>query len=73
VKPEELESIAYREPFRPFSVRLRSGERIEIKRTLRTSVSTDRVFFSVDEDPETGVAKRMRIVPLVEIDSVEVS
>ena len=73
MKAEELESIAYRDPFRPFAVRLRNGDRIEIKRSLRTTVWVDRVFFGVDEDPATGVAKRMRIVSLAEIDSVEVS
>lgn len=70
---DDLRKIAYQKPFRPFSVRLRSGEQIEINRSLRTSVGTDRVFFGVNEDPESGVAKRMRIVSLGEIDSVEVA
>jgi hypothetical protein len=52
-------------------VRLRSGERIEIRRSLRTTVWTDRVFFGVNEDPDSGVAKRMRIVALNDIESVE--
>ncbi len=68
---DQLRQIADQRPFRPFIVRLRSGEQIEIKRSLRTTVWTDRVFFGVNEDPDSGVAKRMRIVALNEIDSVE--
>ena len=70
---EELRRIAYQRPFKPFLVRLRNGESIEIGRSLRTSVWTDRVFFGVDEDPASGIAQRMRIVSLKEIDSVEVA
>ena len=69
---EELQSIAYRRPFRPFRVTLRSGERIDISRSLRASVTPDLVVFGTNEDPDTGVAKRMRIVALKDIESIEV-
>lgn len=68
---EELQRIAYQRPFKPFRVLLRNGESIDINRSLRTSVWTDRVFFGVDEDPVSGIAKRMRIVSLHEIEAVE--
>ena len=68
---DELRTIADQRPFRPFVVRLRGGEQIEIRRSLRTTVWTDRVFFGVNEDPDSGVAKRTRIVALNDIESVE--
>ena len=68
---DELRRIADQRPFRPFVVRLRGGEQIEIRRSLRTTVWTDRVFFGVNEDPDSGIAKRMRIVALNDIESVE--
>ena len=68
---DELRRIADQRPFRPFIVRLRGGEQIEIRRSLRTTVWTDRVFFGVNEDPDSGVARRMRIVSLNDIESVE--
>jgi hypothetical protein len=70
---DQVRAVAYREPFQPFRVHLRSGEHIEIKRSLRTTVWSDRVFFGVNEDPESGVARRMRIVPLHDIDAIEVA
>ena len=68
---DEVRHIAYREPFKAFRVRLVSGETIDIGRTLRTTVAEDRVLFGVDEDPLTGVARRLRIVPLSAIAAVE--
>lgn len=68
----ELRQIAYHEPFRPFRVHLVSGELIEIRRTLRTAVADDRVVFATDEDPATGIARRMRMIALRDISSVEV-
>ena len=68
---DELRRIADQRPFRPFIVRLRSGEQIEIRRSLRTTVWTDRVFLGVNEDPDSGVARRMRIVSLNDIEAVE--
>jgi hypothetical protein len=70
---EELRRIAYQRPFRPFRVKLTSGEMLEIRRTLRTTVAHDRVIFGVNEDPETGVATRMRMVSLDDIADVEVT
>ena len=70
---DQLRRIAYAEPFKPFRVRLVSGEEIRIPRSLRTSVAPDRVVFGIDEDPSTGVARRMRMVSLRDIASVELS
>ena len=70
---EELRKIAYQLPFKPFRVQLRSGESLSIERSLRTTVWYDRVLFGVDEDPQTRVAKRLRIIPLKEIAAVEVA
>jgi hypothetical protein len=69
---DELRQIAYHEPFRPFRVRLVSGESIEIRRTLRTTVAEDRVVFGTEDDPVTGIARRMRMIALRDISSVEV-
>jgi hypothetical protein len=68
---DELRQIAYRQPFKPFRVTLLSGERIEIRRSLRATVWPDRVIFGVDEDPVTGVARRMRMIALRDIAKVE--
>jgi hypothetical protein len=68
---DEIRGAIYQAPFRPFRVRLTTGDTIEINRTLRTTVAEDRVNFGVNEDPETGLAKRMRMVPLHEIASIE--
>ena len=70
---DELRRIAYQTPFKPFRVKLNSGEELRIARTLRTTVTEDRAIFGVDEDPKTRVARRMRMVPLHEIVSVEVA
>ena len=69
---DELRRIAYQKPFKPFRVKLVSGEILEIGRTLRTTVAEDRVLFGVDEDTQSGIAKRLRMVPLREIAAVEV-
>ena len=68
---DEIRRIAYQKPFRAFRVRLASGESIDVNRSLRTTVGEDRVIFAVDEDAATGVAKRLRIVPLTQILTVE--
>ena len=71
-REEDIRRIAYQTPFKAFRVRLANGESIEIDRTLRTAVAADRIVFGVNEDPVSGVAKRMRIVPLTQIASIEV-
>lgn len=68
---DDVRQIAYREPFKPFRVTLLNGEQIEIKRKLRTTVGWDRVILGVDEDPITGVARRMRMIALRDIAKVE--
>ena len=68
---EEIRRAVHQSPFRPFRVRLTTGDVIEINRTLRTTVAEDRVIFGVNEDPETGLAKRMRMIPLTQIASIE--
>ncbi|HSU68862.1 MAG TPA: hypothetical protein VLJ39_18415 [Tepidisphaeraceae bacterium] len=68
---QELRSIAYQLPFRPFRVHLKSGESFEIRRSLRTTVAEDRVLFGINEDPETGIARRLRIVALSDVSNVE--
>lgn len=70
---DDIRKIAYQKPFRPFRVKLVNGEQLDIKRTLRTTVAEDRVIFGVNEDPEKGVATRMRMVSLRDIASVEVA
>jgi hypothetical protein len=70
---DELRRIAYQSPFKPFRVKLTSGERFEISRSMRTTVAEDRVLFGVDEDATAGVARRLRIVPLRDIAAVEVT
>ena len=70
---DELRKIAYARPFKRFRVRLVNGESFEIPRSLRTTVAEDRVLFGVDEDAQTGVARRLRIVRLSDIASVEVA
>ena len=68
---EQLERIAYGTPFRPFRVNLRNGDVIDIRRSLRTTVAPDRVFFGVDEDH--GIARRMRVIALRDIASIDVA
>jgi hypothetical protein len=68
---DEIRRIAYQEPFKPFRVRLTTGESIEIRRTLRTTVADDRLVLGVNEDPKTGVAQRMRMIPLTKVAAVE--
>ena len=70
---DELRKIAYARPFKHFGVRVVNGESFEIPRSLRTAVAEDRVLFGVDEDAQTGVARRLRIVRLSDIASVEVA
>jgi hypothetical protein len=70
---DEVRRLAYQNPFRSFRVILRTGESIEISRALRTTVAEDRVLLGVNEDPNTGLARRLRIVPLKDIADVEVS
>ena len=69
---DDIRRVAYQTPFKAFRVRLANGESIEINRTLRTAVAEDRVVFGINEDPASGVARRMRIVPLTQIASIEV-
>ena len=69
---DELKKVAYQRPFRPFRVRLNNGENIDIKRTLRTTVADDRVAFGTEEDEQTGLARRLRLIALRDIEAVEV-
>lgn len=69
--PEALRQVAYRRPFAPFRVKLVNGETLSIDRSLRASITEDRACFGVDEDPQTGVARRLRMVPLSQILEVE--
>ncbi len=73
IEADKISQIAYQLPFKPFRVRLISGEVIQINRTFRTTVATDRVIFGVDEDPKTGVSTRMRIVSLADIADVQLA
>ena len=68
---EAVRRVAYREPFAPFSVLLKSGERIDVRRSLRCTVAEDRIVLGVDEDPDRGVARRMRMIPLDAVVGVE--
>jgi hypothetical protein len=68
---DEVRRIAYQDPFKPFRVKLVSGESFNIERSLRCTVWVDRVLFGVDEDAETRIAKRLRIVALRDIAAVE--
>jgi hypothetical protein len=70
---DELRRVAYQSPFKPFSVLLKNGERLEIKRSLRATIMPDRALFGVNEDPESGVAKKLRVVSLNDIAAVEIS
>lgn len=70
---DDLRRIAYQTPFKPFRVMLVNGESLDIQRSLRTAISVDRVHFGVDEDPKSGVARRLRVVSLQDISSVEVA
>jgi hypothetical protein len=70
---EDVRRIAYQQPFQAFRIRLVSGEVIEITRTLRTTVAEELVLLGVGEDPITGVAQRLRIVPLSQIESIDVA
>jgi hypothetical protein len=71
MKADEIRRVAYQTPFQPFRVVLLSGESIDIRRSLRTTVAEDRVLFGVNEDPNTGVAQRLRIIRLGDIAKVE--
>ena len=73
MKPDELRKVAYRDPFEPFRVTLKSGERIQINRRYRITVADPQVVLGVDEDPETGHARRMRIVNINDIVAAEAS
>ncbi len=68
----ELKHIIYQKPFKPFIVRLASGDTFEVKRSLRTSIYDPIAIFGINEDAETGVARKTRIVPLKDIVAVEV-
>lgn len=70
---DEMRRVAYQRPFKPFRVKLTSGEMLEIRRSLRTTVAQDRVIFGVHEDATTGAATRMRMVSLNDIAEIEVT
>jgi hypothetical protein len=69
---DDVRRVAYQRPFKAFRVKLSTGETIEISRALRTTVAEDRVLFGVNEDPVSGIAQQLRIVPLARIAAVEV-
>jgi len=73
MKSDELRQIAYRDPFQPYRVTLKSGEQLQIERKYRTTVSDVMVVFGVDEDPETGQARKMRIVNINDIVAVDLA
>jgi len=67
---DELRRVAYQKPFKAFQVQLVSGEVIDVSRNLRTTVAKDRVLIGVDADPATGLARRLRMIPLSQINRV---
>ena len=70
---DEIRRIAYQNPFKPFRVKLLSGEWFSIERSLRTTVWEDRVLFGVEKDIEPGATSRLRIVSLRDIAAVEIT
>jgi hypothetical protein len=72
MKAEELRRIAHQRPFKPFRVKLTNGEVLEISRSLRTTVTEDRVIFGADADLSGG-GTRLRMVPLREIAEIELT
>lgn len=69
---EQIRAVTTQRPFKPFRIELVSGETIEIRRTLRAAVAEKFVFLGTNEDSDTGLSKRFRIVPTAEIRAVEV-
>jgi hypothetical protein len=68
---QQLKQIAYSNPFRPYRVTLKSGEQIDVQRRFRTTISDPLAVFGYDDDPQTGRARKMRLVYISQIDRVE--
>ena len=68
---DRLSEVVAREPFQPFAVTLRDGERIAVHRPLRALVTETLLLLGVDEDPQTGLAARLRKVSLADVTEVE--
>jgi hypothetical protein len=69
---DRIREVAYRKPFTPFRVVLASGEQLCVERSFRTTVAGPLAVFAVQEDPETKIARKLRIVPLKDIRKIEV-
>jgi hypothetical protein len=67
----ELSELTRKTPFEPFHVTLSSGEQFTVARSHRAAVAGDVAVFGIEEDPNTGVAKRMRMVPVSKIVAVD--
>jgi hypothetical protein len=70
---DELRRVANQKPFKPFRVRLTSGETLQISRSMRTMVTDDRVIFGADADSGNEAVTRLRMVPLGDIAAVELT
>lgn len=68
----QIEKLAYRDPFRPFRLILKDGERITVSNPRKTLVSGDQVaLVGLTERPNGPGKKGFRIVPVDRILSAD--
>jgi hypothetical protein len=68
---DRLPDVITREPFEPFVVILKHGERVTVRRPLRALITQERLFLGVDEDEKIGVALRLHRVAISDVTDVE--
>ncbi len=67
----EFRQLLSQKPFKPFCVRLTSGEQVEVRRPYQAAFFEPTAVFGIGADSESGQGLRMRIVPVQDILSVE--
>ena len=72
ITPQRLNSYVVAEPFRPFRIRMASGQTLEIRHPEMISVrrSSATIYFTLSDDPELA-NEREREVSLLLMESVE--
>ena len=64
--PHDFQDLMTARPFRPFFLRLRSGESVEVKRNL-TGFSAAKVLFVGDDYGPHGHPERIRRIPFDDV------
>ena len=67
MSPSELEEQIYQDPFIPLRLTLASGDQIIIEDSRRVLMVGLAIYYSITDDPESRIGKRVKIISVPNI------